>query len=80
MLTGSIVAPGIVRQSGNHHRIIFGELDGTISDIVKMIETAGKAAGIDAVVSDNINKDRWREQRMTERRGNPISTRRMRNE
>ena len=24
-----------------------------------MIKTAGKAAGIDAVVSDNINKDRW---------------------
>jgi 2-dehydropantoate 2-reductase len=59
MLTGSIVGPGIVRQSGTHHRIIFGELDGTISDRVKVIKTACKAAGIDAVVSDNINKERW---------------------
>ena len=59
MLTGSIVAPGVVRQSGTHHRIIFGELDGTISDRVKAIETACRAAGIDAVVSDNINKERW---------------------
>ena len=59
MLTGSIVRPGIVRQSGTHHRIIFGELDGTISDRVKAIETTCKAAGIDAVVSDNINKERW---------------------
>src|SRR5262249_49498677 len=59
MLTGSIVAPGIVRQSGTHHRIIFGELDGTVSDRVKVLETACKAAGIDAVVSDNINKERW---------------------
>ena len=30
MVTGSIVGPGIVRQSGTHHGIIFGELDGTI--------------------------------------------------
>ena len=59
MLTGSVVGPGIVRQSGTHHRIIFGELDGTISDRVKAIETTCKAAGIDAVVSDNINKERW---------------------
>jgi len=59
MLTGSIVGPGIVRQSGTHHLIIFGELDGTISDRVKAIETICKAAGIDAVVSDNINKERW---------------------
>ena len=59
MLTGSVVGPGIVRQSGTHHRIIFGELDGTISDRVKAIESTCKAAGIDAVVSDNINKERW---------------------
>jgi 2-dehydropantoate 2-reductase len=59
MLTGSIVAPGVVRQSGTHHRIIFGELDGTVSDRVKGLQTACNAAGIDAVVSDNINKERW---------------------
>jgi 2-dehydropantoate 2-reductase len=59
VLTGSIVAPGVVRQSGTHHRISFGELDGTISDRVKAIETACEAAGIDTIVSDNINKDRW---------------------
>ena len=59
VLTGSIVGPGIVRQSGTHHGIIFGELDGTISDRVKAIETTCKAAGIDAVVSDSINKERW---------------------
>jgi 2-dehydropantoate 2-reductase len=60
MLTGSIVAPGVVRQSGTHHGIRFGELDGTISDRVKVVETTCKAAGIDAVASDSINKDRWR--------------------
>jgi len=59
MLTGSIIAPGVVRQSGTHFGIIFGELDGTISDRVKAIETTCKAAGIDAVASDNINKERW---------------------
>jgi len=59
LLTGSIVAPGVVRQSGTHHRISFGELDGTISDRVKAIQTTCKVAGIDAVVSDDINKARW---------------------
>jgi 2-dehydropantoate 2-reductase len=59
MLTGSIVAPGVVRQSGTHHGITFGELDGTVSDGVKAIQAACKAAGIDAVVSNDINKDRW---------------------
>ena len=59
LLTGSIVAPGVVRQSGTHHGICFGELDGTISDRAKAIENTCKAAGIDAVVSDNINRERW---------------------
>jgi 2-dehydropantoate 2-reductase len=59
MLTGSIVGPGIVRQSGTHHGIIFGELDGATSERVKAIETTFRAAGIDAVVSDNINKEWW---------------------
>jgi 2-dehydropantoate 2-reductase len=59
VLTGSIVAPGVVRQSGTHHRICFGELDGTISERVKVFQTACKKAEIDAVVSENINKDRW---------------------
>jgi 2-dehydropantoate 2-reductase len=59
MLTGSIVAPGVIRQSGTHFGICFGELDGTISDRVKAIESTCKASGIDAVVSDNINKERW---------------------
>ena len=40
-------------------RIIFGELEGTGSDRVKAIQAACKAAGIDAVVSNEINKDRW---------------------
>src|SRR6516164_4117411 len=60
MVTGSIVGPGIVRQSGTHHGIIFGELDGTISERVKAIEATCKTAGIDAVVCDSINKERWK--------------------
>ena len=59
MLTGSIIAPGVVRQSGTHHGIILGELDGTGSDRVKAIQTVCREAGIDAVVSNEINKDRW---------------------
>ena len=31
MVTGSIVGPGVVRQTGKHHSISFGELDGQVS-------------------------------------------------
>jgi 2-dehydropantoate 2-reductase len=58
-VTGSIVAPGVVRQTGTHHRIIFGELDGQISPRVERIRDVCQAAGIDAVASSDIERDRW---------------------
>jgi 2-dehydropantoate 2-reductase len=59
MVTGSIVRPGVVRQTGKHHSIIFGELNGEVSSRVSAFRDAAKAAGIDAVVPDNIQIARW---------------------
>src|SRR6266851_10464410 len=58
-VSGSIVAPGVVRQSGTHHRIIFGELDGQITPRVERICDVCRAAGIEAVPSSDIQRDRW---------------------
>jgi 2-dehydropantoate 2-reductase len=47
----AIEAPGFIRQTGTHRRIVFGEFFGEIdrvSDRVKAIETAMRSADIDA--------------------------------
>jgi len=59
VVTGAIVAPGVVRQSGTHHRIVFGELDGQVTPRLERIRDTCQAAGIDAVVSGDIQRARW---------------------
>jgi 2-dehydropantoate 2-reductase len=58
-VSGSIVAPGVVRQTGRHHGIVFGELDGQITPRVERIHDICRTAGIDAVLSDDIQCARW---------------------
>jgi 2-dehydropantoate 2-reductase len=59
LVSGSIVAPGVVRQTGTHHGMVFGELDGQATARAERIHAVCKAAGIDAVLSDNIERARW---------------------
>lgn len=59
MVVGSIVNPGVVRQTGKHHGIIFGELNGQASPRVDQIRDICKASGIESVVPDNIQVARW---------------------
>ena len=59
VLTGAIVAPGVVRQSGTHHRITFGELDGRHSARAERIQATFQQAGIETTLSDDINRSRW---------------------
>ena len=59
VVTGSIVAPGLVRQSGKHHRMIFGELDGQATARAERIRNACQAAGIDTVLTNDIQLARW---------------------
>ena len=58
-VSGSIVAPGVVRQTGRHHGIVFGELNGQITPRVERIYDICRTAGIDAVLSDDIQRARW---------------------
>lgn len=59
MVTGSIVAPGVVRQTGRHHRMVFGELDGQITARAERIRHVCQDAGIETVLSDDIQRARW---------------------
>ncbi len=59
VVTGSIIAPGVVRQFGTHHRMVFGELDRAVTPRTEAIRDACLGAGIDAVLSDDIQRARW---------------------
>ena len=54
-----VVAPGKVIHRSGVHRLVFGELDGSLSDRVVALRDAGLAAGFDAVASQAIEKDLW---------------------
>jgi 2-dehydropantoate 2-reductase len=59
LVTGSIIAPGVVRQSGKHHGLTFGPLDGQITSDAEHIRDVLRAASIDAVLSADIQRARW---------------------
>lgn len=54
-----IEAPGVIRHNGTLQRLTFGELDGNSSPRVERLLTQCRKAGIDAVVSDNIQRAIW---------------------
>ncbi len=59
VVTGSIVAPGVIRQTGTHHRFVFGRLDGVVGERERGILDTAQAAGIDAVLAPDIQRARW---------------------
>ena len=58
-VTGSIVAPGVIRQSGKHHGIAFGELDRQVRPRTERIRDVCQAAGIESELSSDIQAERW---------------------
>ena len=58
-VTGSIVAPGIVRQTGTYCQMTFGELDGRSSPRGERLRELCAAAGIDGVLSPDIRVPVW---------------------
>ena len=54
-----VAEPGLIRQTGQFARMIFGELDGSASKRGQMFETACKQAGIDAVFSPAVMTEIW---------------------
>jgi 2-dehydropantoate 2-reductase len=58
-VTGSIVAPGVVRQTGTYCQMTFGELDGRTSRRGERLRDQCAAAGIDGVLSPDIMVPLW---------------------
>jgi 2-dehydropantoate 2-reductase len=58
-VTGSIVAPGVVRQTGAYQRMTFGELDGTISPRGKRLAELCAAAGFEGILSPDVLVPLW---------------------
>ena len=58
-VTGSIVAPGVIRQTGTHHRFVFGRRDGAATPREHSVLDAARAAGIDAVLAPDIQRALW---------------------
>ncbi len=58
-VTGSIVAPGVVRQTGTYFQMTFGELDGRSSSRAERLRDLCAAAGIDGVLSRDIRVPLW---------------------
>ena len=58
-VTGSIVAPGVVRQTGTYQRMSFGELDGRMSGRGQALADLCAAAGFNSVFSPDILVPLW---------------------
>ncbi len=58
-VTSSIVEPGVIEQTSAAARIAFGELDGKRTPRVEAFYQAARASGIDAEISDDIQKEIW---------------------
>ena len=55
----SIERPGVIRQTGPMQRLLFGELDGAISDRGQQLLDACLKGGIAAELSPNIQREIW---------------------
>jgi 2-dehydropantoate 2-reductase len=58
-VTGSIVAPGVIRQTGTYQRMTFGELDGRLSERGRRLGALCQAAGFEGVLSPDIMVPIW---------------------
>ncbi len=50
-VTGAIVAPGVIRQTGTYQRMTFGELNGRVSERGRRLRDLCQAAGFEGVLS-----------------------------
>lgn len=58
-LSSFVVAPGVIERKSEVDVLVFGELDGRISERVAAFRDVGVAAGYMARVSDNIQRELW---------------------
>ena len=58
-VTGSIVAPGVVRQTGTYFQMTFGELDASTSPRAERLRDLCAAAGFEGILSPDIRVPLW---------------------
>ncbi len=58
-ISSALEAPGAVKQVSQFRRIVFGELDGSVSERVQLIHEALKSTGITVEIAENILKVLW---------------------
>ena len=58
-VTGTIIAPGVIRQTGTYQRMTFGELDGRVSERGQRLRDLCEAAGFEGVLSPDIMVPVW---------------------
>ena len=58
-VTGTIVAPGVIRQTGTYQQMTFGELDGRISERGQRLRDLCEAAGFEGVLNADIMVPVW---------------------
>jgi len=58
-VTGTIVAPGVVRQTGTYQQMTFGEFDGRVSERGQRLRDLCEAAGFEGVLSTDIMVPVW---------------------
>lgn len=58
-IAATIAEPGVIRHSGPLAKLVFGEYDGSVSPRARRFRDACAASGIDAEVSDQIERAIW---------------------
>ena len=58
-VTGAIIAPGLIRQTGTYQRMTFGELDSHLSERGRRLRDLCEAAGFEGVLSRDIMVPVW---------------------
>ena len=58
-VTGAIVAPGVIRQTGTYQRMTFGEIDGSASTRGERLRDLCAMAGFEGVLSPDIRVPIW---------------------
>jgi 2-dehydropantoate 2-reductase len=58
-IAASVAEPGVINHTGTMQRLVFGEYDGAISARLEAFRAACRKAGIDAEISDSIERMIW---------------------
>ena len=58
-VTGTVAAPGVIRQTGTYQRMTFGELDGRPSERGQCLRDLCQTAGFEGVLSADIRVPLW---------------------